>query len=221
VTADAPRTKVYHPIRWALPLVCIVVMNCAQPGARRQPDSLTTTGGPDRSFGQRVATFRRLLAKLPACDPASVGSTDLVASPGTLASVVGTLELTVDMCASIDEEMAGPPSARGPNSSESCGPCGPHAYDQWTLAPPAAQPDEIYLSMTFAMKTTSRPMDCDGRAFAEALGKDRLVMVTGGFPAPPPSSPSAHSPSEGLLMQVRSQRRMAVEQICRVAPPPP
>ena len=170
-------------------------------------------------YGRRVDLFQRWLASFPACDPATVGATDIVAAAGARATVVGTLSLSTGLCEQLGEAMHGPvpvggraPSAGADGAGERrCWACEASSLD-WRLVPPGAQ-QEILLSMPVVSWAAVHPSDCDGSALEAALGDDRTVMVTGRFRAPP-------SPTAAFgLMGVMSSRQMEVEAICRVITP--
>jgi len=174
----------------------------------------TDRGDGATAFGQRVGAFRQLLATFPACAPAAIGSTDMVAAPGAQATIVGTLEMTIDACVARAAVLAGSSGA-----GRQCRPCDGPAYD-WRLIPSRAPQDEVLLSMPSVLQTGRQPMDCDDRAFATARGARATVMITGRLGERSMAPSASTSPgSEALLIGMTSPRRMEVEAICRVTPP--
>jgi hypothetical protein len=74
--------------------------------------------------------------------------------------------------------------------------------------------DPIRLSLAAIKRPKVVATDCDGRAFAAAMG-DRVVIVTGrspALPAIPPPPPEAISVTEGMI--IRPIRGLMVESIC-------
>lgn len=198
-------------------LACLDLASCGHSGATEA----------DTPFARRIAFHRRMVDSIPSCDPGVKATAALDIPDDTRVTLAGHLELEIGICEQVAQAVARNLTRRANgdplqlNSTASGGlECKRCVRDspQWSLMRTERWTSPTPLSLTAIKRPISAQVDCDGRAFAAAMG-DRLVMVTGRYPARPTTPPVATAATEATIMQ--PVRVLTVESICYAQPAEP